>query len=400
MSAKQKLSPSRFLGSILSCLALGFALLFLPIRAHADSLEDAARALARKVASTLHGVSVTYEVRNLSSLRGKEFSNLSAAFQEELQQHGAKVLPADAGASVVLTVTENTSSYLGVVQIRRKENSDTIMEPLGPMEGAPVAELMYNLVLHKEFLFSRDAPMVDVVLGGDDRHAQVLGLQEISSYELQGDRWLPTGAERLPVRRSSIREPRGFLTFGVDTEAAYLPGELCRVSLQDAKGWSCEKNGEPMPVRSVSPLAVTHKKMGLWFSMTQFGPAEATRIVITGQDGLARLYEESADPVSVFSGWGSEIASIRTGCGHGWQLLVTGKGDWTHADTIQAVEIHERQAQPVSSPIELAGSVIALHSSAARTTDDASANAGAIAIARNLQTGRYEAYRLSITCPN
>jgi hypothetical protein len=134
--------------------------------------------------------------------------------------------------------------------------------------------------------------------------------------------------------------------------------------------------------------------------MTQFGPAEATRIVITGQDGLARLYEESADPVSVFSGWGSEIASIHSGCGHGWQLLVTGKGDWTHADTIQAVEIHERQAQPVSSPIELAGAVIALHSPGARIVDEASANAGAIAIARNLQTGRYEAYRLSISCPN
>lgn len=121
MSAKQKLSSPRFLGSILCCLALGFVLLFLPIRVRADSFEDAARALARKVASTLHGVSVTYEVRNLSSLRGKEFSNLSTIFQEELQQDGAKVLPADAAASVVLTVTENTSSYLGVVQIRRKE---------------------------------------------------------------------------------------------------------------------------------------------------------------------------------------------------------------------------------------------------------------------------------------
>jgi hypothetical protein len=399
VSAKQKLSPPLSLGSIVSCLALGLALLFLAISARADSLEDAARVLARKVASTLHGMSVTYEVRNLSSLRGKEFSNLSAAFQEELQQHGAKVLPADAAASVVLTVTENTSSYLGIVQIRRKENSDTIMEPLGPMEGAPVAELMYKLVLHKEFLFSRDAPMVDVLLAGDDRHAYALGLQEISSYELQGDSWVLTGTVRLSAHPTLAREIRGFLYFEIDTEAAYLSGELCRISPMAGKVGKCEKYQETMPVRSVSTSVVAGKKMGSWFSAAQLGPEEATRIVVTGRDGLARLYEEGPDPISVFPGWGSEVASIHSGCGHGWQLLVTGTGDWTHADTIQAMEIRERQAQAVSSPIELPGAVIALHYSAARNVDEASASSSAVAIIRNLQTGRYEAYRLSITCP-
>jgi hypothetical protein len=400
VSAKQKLSPPLSLGSILSCLALGLALLFFAISARADSLEDAARVLARKVAATLHGASVTCEERNLSSLRGNEFSDLSAAFQEELQQRGAKILPADAAGSVVLTVTENVSSYLGIVQIRRKENSDTVMEPLGPIEGAPVTELLYSLALHKEFLFVQDSPIVDVVLDRDGKGAFALGLQGIASYKRQDELWVPTGTERLPVRRLSVREPRGFLYFGVDTEAAYLPGELCRISLQDARGWTCEKNADPLPVRSVSPFVVTKKKMGPWFSMAQFGPTEANRIVVTGRDGLARLYEEGADPVSVFSGWGSEIASVRSGCGHGWQLLVTGKEDWTRADTIQAMEIQERQALPVSSPIELGGSVIALHSSATRTMEEASASAIAVAIIRNLQTGRYEAYRLSITCPN
>ena len=400
VSAKQKLSLPLSLGSILSCLALGLALLFLPIRARADSLEDAARALARKAASNLHGVSVTYEVRNLSSLGGKEFSNLSAAFQEELQQRGAKVLTADAVASVVLTVTENSSSYLGIVQIRRKENSDTVMEPLGPIDGARVAELMYNLVVHKEFLFSQDAPMMDALLAGDDRHAHTLGPHEINSYELQGDRWVLTETERLFANPSSVRDLRGFLYFDNDTEVAYLSREACRISPIGGKVGNCEKYRETMPVRSVRAGVLAGKKMGPWFSMAQLGPPEATRLVVSGQDGLARLYEEGSDPVSVFPGWGSEIASIHSGCGYGWQLLVTGTGDWTHPDTIQAMEIQERQAHPVSSPIQLEGAVIAMHSPSARTLNEASANAEAVAIVRNLQTGRYEAYRISITCPN
>jgi len=302
--------------------------------------------------------------------------------------------------SVVLTVTENPTAYMGIVQIRSKENTETIVEVLGPVEGAPVAELMYSLVLHKDFLFSQDSPILDVVLEKDARHADALGLQGITSYELQGEHWKLTGAGHLPVHRSSDREPRGFLFFGIDTEAAYLPGELCRISLFDGKGWNCERYVDPMPVRSVSSDAVDGKKLGSWFSATQFGTEEATRIMVTGKDGLARLYEEGPDPVALFPGWGSEIASVHTGCGGGWQLLVTGKGDWTQADTIQAVEIQERRAQSVSPPIEIAGAVIALHSPAVRTAGEASASASAVAIVRNLQTGRYEAYRLSITCPN
>jgi len=383
-----------------SCLSLALVFAFTPIQLRADSLEDAARALARKAASSLHGASVTCEIRNLSSLRGKEFSNLSAVFHDELQQRGAKVLAADAAASVVLTVTENASSYLGVVQIQRKENSDTIMEPLGPIDGARVAELMYNLVVHKEFLFSQDAPMMDVLLAGDDRHAHTLGPHEINSYELQGDRWVLTETERLFANPSSIRELRGFLYLDNDTEVAYLSREPCRISPIGGKVGNCEKYRETMPIRSVRAGVLAGKKMGPWFSMAQLGPAEATRLVVTGQDGLARLYEEGSDPVSVFPGWGSEIASIHSGCGHGWQLLVTGTGDWTHTDTIQAMEILERQALPVSSPIQLEGAVIAMHSPAARTLNEASANAEAVAIVRNLQTGRYEAYRISITCPN
>jgi hypothetical protein len=400
VSAKLKLPPPRLRGRLFLFFLLGFFFLCSPAAARADSLEDGVRALARKAVSSLHAVAVTCEVQNSSSLQGKEFSNLSTVFQEELQRRGAKILPGDAAVSVVLTVTENSTVYMGIVQIRRKEGPETFMEALGPIEGAPIAELMYSLVLHKEFLFAQDAPILDVLLDRDARHAYALGLQGISHYELQGDRWMLTGTERLPVRRSSDREPRGFLYFGIDSEAAYLPGELCRISLLDAKGWSCEKYVDPMPVRSVSEDAAAGKKRGSWRSAAQFGPEGATRVVVPGQDGLARLYEEGPDPVSAFSGWGSEITSVHSGCGSGWQLLVTGKGDWTNADTLQAVEIQERRAQSVSAPIELAGAVIALHSTATRTASEASASASAIAVIRNLQTGRYEAYRLSISCPN
>lgn len=398
MSPKQKLSPLRSCGPLALCLVLMVFLLALPQTSRADSLEDATRTLARKAASSLHGVSISYEVRNLSSLPGKEFSNLSAVFQEELQRLGARVLPANAAASVVLTVSENPEAYIGVVQIRRKESSENVMEVLGPIESAPVAELTYSLALHKEFLFAQDVPILDVALENDAKHAVALDPQGISIYEIQGDRWILATTGHLPVHRSSDRQPRGFLNFGIDAGTAYLPGEMCNVSMLDAKGWRCEKYGEP--VYPVSPSAITGKKTGTWISVAQLGPEQATRIVVTDQDGLARIYEDGPDPVAVFSGWGSEIASVHSGCGSGWQLLVTGKGDWTSADTIQAMEIQERKAHPVSPPIEFPGPVTALYPLVTRSAGEGSPGPNTSAVIRNLQTGHYEAYRVSITCPN
>jgi hypothetical protein len=398
--AKQKLSPLHPRDCFFHFLLVGFLIICRPAASQAESHEDAVRILAHKVASSIRGASVTCFARNLSSLSGEEFSILSATFREELQRRGVRILTGDAAMSVVLTVTENPTVYMGIVQIRSKENTETVMESLGPVEGAPAAELAYSLVLHRDFLFSQDSPILDVVLEKDGKHADALGPQGITFYELQGEHWKMTGVEHLPAHRSSSRELRGFLFFDVDTEAVYFPAELCRLSIFDGKGWSCEKYMEPMPVRSVSEDATAGKKLGSWFSAAQFGPEQATRIIVTGQEGSARLYEEGPDPVALFPGWGSEIASVHTGCGGGWQLLVTGQRDWTQADTIQAVEIRERRAQPVTSPVEVAGAVIALHTPATRSADEASASASAVAVVRNLRTGRYEVYRLSITCPN
>jgi hypothetical protein len=403
VSAKQNLSPPRSRGRAILCQLLpfvfSFALFILPRSVHADNLEESARLLARKVWASIHGTSVRLEFRNLSSLRSAEFASVSAAFQEELQRRGVKILEEDAAASLVVSVTQNPTEYIGVVQIQRKEIIETVMDTIGLVKGPGVPEPAFSLVLHKELLFSSDSPILDVVLDTDAEHACALGVQEISSYEWQGGQWVTTGVEHLPIHRLPERAEQGlYSSIVVDAAAVYLPGELCQISFVDGKRWSCERTTEHMPVRAVSPTAMAGKKLGAWISAAQFETEGKTKIVVTGQDGSAHLYEDGADPVAVFSNWGSEIASVYSGCGSGWQLLVTGKGDWTMPDTIQAIDLRDRRARSVSAAMEFPGPIVALHTPMTRTADNAAANARAVAVARNLQTGRYEAYQLSITC--
>ena len=73
-----------------------------------------------------------------------------------------------------------------------------------------------------------------------------------------------------------------------------------------------------------------------------------------------------------------------------WQLLVTRPGDWTQPDAIQAFEIIERQVVAISQPVEFDGPVTALW--------PASDGKSVAAVVRNLKTGQYEAYRLTISC--
>jgi hypothetical protein len=80
---------------------------------------------------------------------------------------------------------------------------------------------------------------------------------------------------------------------------------------------------------------------------------------------------------------------VRSGCGLGWQVLVTGNGDGT-GETVRAFEIADREPMVVSQPTEFTGGITALWADSDGT--------GAVAVSKNSGTGKYEAYRLSITC--
>ncbi|MGB8473976.1 MAG: hypothetical protein WCE61_07840 [Candidatus Acidiferrum sp.] len=309
-----------------------------------------------------------------------------------------KILPGDAAVKIVVSVTQDPTEYLGVVQIQRKENTEMVMGALGPLNGPAAPEPAFRLTLHREFLFSQDSPILDVLLPSGGKHAEALGAQQILSYDWQGNEWVKTGSEHLPINQPPARGERGFLFQDVDSQSAYFSHELCRDSSLDAKGWSCETYADQTPVRGISPAAMAGKRMVPWFSAAQVETEGKPEVVVTGQDGQARLYEDGPEPTATFSNWGTEIASVYSGCGSGWQLLVTGKGDWTKPDEIQAVDIQDRRAQTVSDPMAFPGPVVVLHTPWTRITPNAAANGEAVAVDRNLQTGRYEAYLLTISC--
>jgi hypothetical protein len=129
-----------------------------------------------------------------------------------------------------------------------------------------------------------------------------------------------------------------------------------------------------------------------FFSAAAWQNGDFHQWVFAGTDGRARLYQsELSAPAAIFSNWGSSVAAIHSGCGQGWQVLATSPADSIHADSVQAIEIAGREALPVSSAVELSGSVQSLW-----TTGKNSEVVNAVM--QSPDTGKYEAFTLTVSC--
>jgi hypothetical protein len=87
--------------------------------------------------------------------------------------------------------------------------------------------------------------------------------------------------------------------------------------------------------------------------------------------------------------WGSDIASVHTECGSGWQVFATQSGTGP-VDTIRVYEVPDREPVLMSAPLEFSGAITALWAESNGNT--------AVAVLRDSESGKYEAYRLTINC--
>jgi len=396
VSAKQKLFPLARISRLFLHLSLGIVLFWTPSFLSADALDDSIRALARKAASALQGDAARLDSRNHSALTETEVKRLDDIFKNELEQRGAKIVSAGGAAEILLTFSSAPAGQMGIVQIRRpNQNDEVFVRSLGQFEGSDRDQSSLGFVLRKELLFSQESPLLDAAFYTSFPLMDTLGRGEFGPYELKDGRWTKGSLQHLPPNTGMGRDLLGKIGHSVDAFGVSYSTESCRDDTR--RGLVCEKQTQPWTPYGVFRDVLNEKKTPPWFSAAEFKMNDKEAIIITGRDGLARLYSEAAEPIATFSGWGSEIASIQSGCGNGWQILVTGAGDWTVSDTVKALEIDGDHTQEVASPIDFPGPIIKLHTSGS-SPQSATETDAAIAVVQNLSTGRYEVYLLTINC--
>lgn len=275
----------------------------LAVAAHGQSLDEAARALSKKVAARLTpGEYVRIAMRNLTSLPAPDASKAQTAFSRGLRKVGKEVV------DVTLTISENIHGYLLVVDVRQGTDHAFEMSPFEVAQAAPAA----RPVILKSLVWEQDEPILDLAIRGDQM--VVLSTATLTRFHRTDAGWQRDQAQ--PVTAAMSRDPRGQLGEG-DAYTILAP-----VNTFQSEG------GNPYYTRA-------HWKA---FDFT----AEP--------DGLVHLYDADHRQVGTIENWGSDVAPI--GCG------VTATSPVGNGVTVW--DVAGRKPRQVSEELDMGAPVTAL----------------------------------------
>jgi hypothetical protein len=409
-------------------LLLVLPILLLGVSASGQNWAGAEEQLAAKIVAVTGTRTMTVEISNRtpagsSGLGTTTADDFGRGLLTQLAGRGVRLVSAEqASARVRVSLSENLQNYLWVAEIQLagpvpdKSTNETATETSVVMVSIPLPEMRSAepeaaaMVLHKTLLWSQAERILDVEsLEGSPARMLILDSGSVVLYRLQDGRW--QAEQTLPITHSRPwpRDLRGRLVLRKDhLFDAYLPGVLCRSTTASPLAMACSDSEEAWPIGTtlfnLSASFVSGRNYfsgailqnsGQQMSTVPFYAAagvprsESTSWLLTAVDGQVHLLNGSADQVIGKPGWGSDIASLRSSCGSGWQVLATGDGDGQN-DTARAFEMSASTPVAASAALDVSGNITALWTE--------SGEASALAIAHNFATGRYEAFRISVSC--
>lgn len=416
-------------------LQICFLMLGCTIPARAADWHGPEQQLARKIIAVTGPGAVAWTVENRSSLGRRDSEIISNGLRSALETLGIRfVKPEEAAAAIAIVLSENTSAYVWVAEIQQTAAEAAVVMVSTPREGGQaMARDPVPLTLRTIPLWSQEKRILDVAVleeSAAPTQIAVLDAERVSLYRLRDGKWQDEQSLPLSHARPWPRDMRGRLLPAKDHLLdAYLPGVLCRSTPGTPLAMSCHESDDPWPlvVRALADGSGVHlptfgltsgpqsqvAQMSGFFASTRnfftgvlspglgkftmiskfysaaFIPREKyTFWLFAAVDGQVHLVDGVTD-LPFRLGWGSDLAGVRTSCGAGWQVLATSAADRA-GDSVRAYEFPDRNAVPVSAAVDFPGEVTALWTEARGDT--------AVAIAKNRETGNYEAFRLAMAC--
>ena len=401
--------------------------------AHAADWNTPEQQLARKIVAVTGPGAAALTIDNRSSLGRRDVDIIQNGLRAALETAGLRfVKPEQAAATVAISLSENPTSYVWVAQVRQAAGESSVVMVASPRaEGAVSARDSVPLSLRKTLVWSQDTPILDVAVledSGTPTHIAVLDADNISFYRLQNGKWQPEQALSITHARPWPRDVRGRLIPAKDHLLdAYLPGVSCRTT-GSPPTLGCKDSDDPWPLVSgtqngsdlsvfpsaglasgastvipqtraffastrnfftgaLTPAVGRFANVSKFYSAALLPREKYTLWLFATTDGQIHLVDGVSDQAARL-GWGSDLTSVKTSCGAGWQVLATGNGQGS--DSVRAYEFPDRDPVSVSAGIDFPGPITALWTESRGDT--------AIAVTKDRETGSYEAFRLAVVC--
>jgi len=272
--------------------------------------------------------------------------------QDELRKTGVETAGLETAATppeprVRVTLSEDARGWLFVAEVSTGDNRQVAMLPWSLPSSAQAKP---RVSITQKMLWSQPDPILDVLLVDSGSEMLVLSTTKVSSYRSKGDKWTPSATLSLLLTRPMPRDPRGRLITTAAGFQVFLPVATCDGRWSPELKLTCDASVANWP-----GTIGTH-----WAADRNFLEGDA--------------------PAPSFADW----ASIANPCGPG-TVDITSSTNNEH-ESVRSWD----GADPASDPLPLPGPVTALWPAEARGE--------ATVVARNLQTGQYEASRLALAC--
>lgn len=380
---RQQMIPSR------RVLALMLAVICAAAAAcHAQataSWEQPAADLAKQISAIAGPGPATLTMRNQSSLSAEELPAIQRLLERDLRGYGILISGTESATNIRVALSENTTGGLWIAEVQEGTEVRVAMVPVAlnaRVESATGSEIM----LRKTLVWQQNHPVLDamIVPSGATRRILLLDPDRIVSYVTTGGNWIKEQEFLIPHSRPFPRDMRGRLLAGQGhLFDAYLPSVLCTGT--DSAGSlmvSCADSDDPWPLTSPveAPNLAQQKafynatrnyftgvlspgfgmQLQPFYSSAVLPRPNGAAMLFNGIDGRILLIENNVmKPIAGARDWGSDLASIRSGCGSGAQVLVSGSGA-APTDSVRAYDIPGREAAPVSSALAFDGQVMAI----------------------------------------
>lgn len=402
------IAPSRFTRAAASLL---FLLLGMPAMGATD-WRAPEHQLAEKIAAVTGPDAVALQVINRSSLSRAESDTIHRGLLTELASLGIRFVDADqATATVQVSLSEDLQSYVWLAEIRRgTDEPSVVMIAMPRPETSAVAQDASALTLRKTLLWTQESRILDVALGpGNPQQMIVLDADNVTLYKFQDNRWQTEQTFAISHLHPWPRDLRARLLLRKDhLFDAYLPGVYCRSTATVPLTLNCYESDDPWPLGAdqfplnaffahtrnfftggLTPGVGKQTTAPTFYSAAPLPHDKYTLWLFATVDEQVYMLDGVTDQTTRKLDWGSDITSVHSGCGSGWQVLTSGTNDGGN-DTVRAFEMADREPTAVTQPADFRGDITALWTEA----DGSSA----IAVSHDSETGAYAAYRLTITC--
>ena len=374
----------------------------------ADDAASAARELARKTAGFAgKGAPVAVAWRNLSSLESAA-AQARTAFEEALQETGVRLGDSAPMVQARVTVSENASQFLLVEEASKGEEHQVWIASW--KRGETAAVLPAGVALEKKLVWEQAEQILDVAF--PPAGMLVLSPSSITLYARNGAQWEPQRTVPLSPAKPWPSDLRGHVHLKGAGFQALLPGMQCDGTTEPSLSAECHASDEAWVLESgsrallladfagarnyfggrVTTQSGQRKTVPPFFSAASVESQGRTLWLLAAIDGKTRIFDAVLDPAGTSTvQWGSDIAGTSEHCGAGSQVLATRALDRGQPDTIQAFTLVDRTPEPLTEPADFPGPVLALWTSG---------GSAVTAVVRDVRTGKYAAYAVTVVCGN